>query len=238
MNEIEKIVPLKFLEKKLLDKNKEYAVLFNSGSFNPIHRKHIEAFKIASKYLKKQGIETIGGYLSPASPKYLNEKMKNTNEKPYKYNDRVNMCKLAVLEENKLNKLDFEIKISKYEKNEPNSVKVYNFINKQLKKYFKSFKNLHLYYIVGSDVFIKYNMFDTPYVVVIQRPNYEVPKNITDNKQKHIFICNSSNNSSFSSSLLRNKLKKHQKLNKITYNLVEYYLYNKINYNIFKSFQK
>jgi len=77
-------------------------------------------------------------------------------------------------------------------------------------------------------------MFNTLYIIMINKSNYNISKNIKDNIHKHIFICNSSY-SNFSSSLLQKKIKKHQKLNKITYNLIKYYLYNKINYNIFNS---
>eukprot|EP01106_Pelomyxa_sp_JSP_P006598 TRINITY_DN2063_c0_g1_i3.p1 TRINITY_DN2063_c0_g1~~TRINITY_DN2063_c0_g1_i3.p1 ORF type:complete len:225 (+),score=30.12 TRINITY_DN2063_c0_g1_i3:277-951(+) len=70
------------------------AVLVATGSFSPIHRMHIVQFEMARTFLAScHAVDVILGYISPSHDSYLRGKL---GEEAIPYEDRVEMCKLAI----------------------------------------------------------------------------------------------------------------------------------------------
>lgn len=54
---------------------KEKIVLLSTGSYNPIHRKHIDVFVQAKKLLEQQNCAVLGAYISPSHDSYVEGKL-------------------------------------------------------------------------------------------------------------------------------------------------------------------
>lgn len=68
-------------------------ILLLCGSFNPVTLMHIQMFQLAKEHLEKNGVEVIGGVISPVHDKYGKQGLA-----PQK--DRVEMVKLAIQKSN------------------------------------------------------------------------------------------------------------------------------------------
>lgn len=80
---------------KHLGKEKPAIVLVLGGSFNPVHRMHVQLFEHAKKYLKYvRGEDTvIGGFMAPSADTYVKGKL---GPNAMKFRHRANACQLAV----------------------------------------------------------------------------------------------------------------------------------------------
>ncbi|MBX9952510.1 MAG: hypothetical protein K2Y39_25275, partial [Candidatus Obscuribacterales bacterium] len=67
-------------------------VLLMTGSFNPIHKGHLESMEIARQELESRGYFVAGGYMSPSHHSYVCEKLGNQALPPQQ---RLELCHLA-----------------------------------------------------------------------------------------------------------------------------------------------
>lgn len=72
---------------------KENAIITFSGSFNPIHKSHVQMMLNAKDALEKRGYVVVLGIISPSSESYVNKKLKN-EAIPLK--DREEMARIAI----------------------------------------------------------------------------------------------------------------------------------------------
>mmetsp|Transcript_29811 Transcript_29811/g.35150 ORF Transcript_29811/g.35150 Transcript_29811/m.35150 type:complete len:380 (+) Transcript_29811:310-1449(+) len=72
-----------------------FAVLVLPGSFNPVHKGHLECLEIAKAHLQAQGVSVIGGFLQPSSDSYVSQKL---GAEAMSFNERVEVCFLAIKE--------------------------------------------------------------------------------------------------------------------------------------------
>jgi nicotinic acid mononucleotide adenylyltransferase len=76
-----------------LENNKK-AILLATGAFSPIHKGHIEMFKISKSHLESLGYEIIKGFVSPKHNDYVSRKTDDYLD----IDDRINLIKLAIKE--------------------------------------------------------------------------------------------------------------------------------------------
>ena len=55
-------------------------ILVNDGSFNPVHRGHINVTLSASEFAKLGGLEVIGPIISPKHDSWIERKLKDSNQ--------------------------------------------------------------------------------------------------------------------------------------------------------------
>lgn len=61
--------------KNIKDSKQKKAVLIATGSFNPVHKMHINMFEIAKKYLENEhNYKVIAGFVSPSHDLYVKKK--------------------------------------------------------------------------------------------------------------------------------------------------------------------
>jgi nicotinic acid mononucleotide adenylyltransferase len=69
-----------------------------TGSFNPVHKRHIDIMLLARKYIETRGFEVIRGYISPSHDSYLRAKTGGDKKQFVSSKLRVDMCELAISE--------------------------------------------------------------------------------------------------------------------------------------------
>ncbi len=74
------------------DDNRPVVVLLMTGSFNPIHRGHIESMDIARQELESRGYFVAGGYMSPSHDSYVSQKL---GDQALPALQRLELCHLA-----------------------------------------------------------------------------------------------------------------------------------------------
>ena len=67
-------------------------VLLMTGSFNPIHKGHLESMEIARQELESRGYFVAGGYMSPSHHSYVSEKL---GDQALSAQQRLELCYLA-----------------------------------------------------------------------------------------------------------------------------------------------
>ncbi|CAG8443282.1 1112_t:CDS:2 [Dentiscutata erythropus] len=135
------------------------AVLLACGSYNPIHKFHVEIFKITKTYLEKEKIcKVVIGYISPSPQLYLDEKYPK-EAIPLKH--RIEMIKLAIKESSESSWLDY----TAWESSSPKNIKAIvdyheiiknlsEFLNKNVKQELKG-RKLEVIYLCGLDEILK-----------------------------------------------------------------------------------
>ncbi|CAG8467198.1 19197_t:CDS:1 [Dentiscutata erythropus] len=132
--------------------SKPPAVLLISGSFNPVHLKHIHILEVAKKYLENQ-YEIVGGYISPFSNDYVQE----TNpDEAIPLKERLEMIQIVI---DKSSWIEINESLTSNNSADCNliitTLSDYLNENNQIKEILKE-KQLEVIYVCGSDLIKKY----------------------------------------------------------------------------------
>lgn len=182
---------------KQLDCKKEDVILLTTGSFNPIHRMHIEILNIASRFLSnKNKYNIICGLISPSADCYVRHK------KPplIPFELRCDIIKCALNEYNEENKDTIPIFLHKWEGTHnffidfPDVIKE---IQERLLPY-----NTRLIYVCGMDLFLNCAHYLGKNVIAVDRKPYK-NKKFKTNEKDHIYIIKDEKTEPYSSTFIR-----------------------------------
>ena len=174
---------------KIQNNDKEKIVLLTTGSFNPIHRMHLEIFNIAYKRLMSlNDYNVICSLISPSADCYV--KHKTSLLIPFK--KRCEMISKAIEEYQKQTNL--QIFLHKWEGNQSKFIdfpEVISEIQKQLNK--KCDKNIKLVYVCGMDHFCKCRYAFEENVIAIDRKPF-IKHKYKDIHEKLIYLVKDEKN--------------------------------------------
>eukprot|EP01106_Pelomyxa_sp_JSP_P006597 TRINITY_DN2063_c0_g1_i2.p1 TRINITY_DN2063_c0_g1~~TRINITY_DN2063_c0_g1_i2.p1 ORF type:complete len:241 (+),score=46.30 TRINITY_DN2063_c0_g1_i2:277-999(+) len=163
------------------------AVLVATGSFSPIHRMHIVQFEMARTFLAScHAVDVILGYISPSHDSYLRGKL---GEEAIPYEDRVEMCKLAIKDHFTQNPTNdgFTIVVDQWEGHQAFFIDFPDVSDHQrsyLTSKFPQEKFLVLF-LCGMDLYQKCSLAYMPWTVAVVRPGYSSSKKST---AKHNYV--------------------------------------------------
>lgn len=138
------------------NKDNKNIILLTTGSYNPIHRMHLEILNIAYKKLLSYGnYNVICGFISPSADCYVRHKAKEFID----FKTRCDMIKEAIKEYNELGKEDNKLKIflHKWEGSHQYFIdfpEVNSQIQNQINEHFKQ-EEIQLVYVCGMDLYLK-----------------------------------------------------------------------------------
>ena len=181
---------------ELLEKEnneKENIVLLTTGSFNPIHRMHLEIVNIAYKHLKSLNeYNVLCSLISPSADCYV--KYKTPLLIPFK--TRCEIISLAI-EEYK-NQIDIPIFLHKWEGSQNKFIdfpevicEIQNNLNQKCAKKFN--KKIKLVYVCGMDHFCKCRYSFNENVIAIDRKPF-INHGYEDIPDKLIYLVKDENN--------------------------------------------
>ena len=179
------------------DSSKNDVILLTTGSFNPIHRMHIEILNIAYRYLRdKEKYNIICGLISPSADCYV--KHKKPPLIPFK--KRCEIIECALNEYNEENKDNIPIFLHKWEGTHqyfidfPDVIKE---IQGKLEPY-----NIRLIYVCGMDLFLNCAHYLEQNVIAVDRKPYK-NKKFKNNEKHHIYIIKDEKTEPYSSTFIR-----------------------------------
>ena len=190
------------LLKPLLSEKKENIVLLVTGSFNPIHRMHIEILNIAYRHLlslKKYNI--VCGFISPSADCYVRSKNKQLPLIPFDL--RCKMIETGIREYNRDNKgNNLKIFLHKWEGTHDYFIDFPDVISEIQAQILDHYNNIKLIYVCGLDLYLACNEYFNKNVIVIDRKPYKnyIYKNIPE---KFIYLIKDDKVKPYSSTFIR-----------------------------------
>src|SRR3990167_2274869 len=137
-----------------------YTVLLLSGSFNPVHKMHVQLIEVAMEHLKKHyaHMNVIFGYIAPSSDRYVKGKLK---EQAIPLKQRNEMCYLATR--------DSEF-IDVYTFGQAYAPAVADKLREDLTTIYNDPTKFNVLLICGADHCVRASMWTTP-TICVSRPN-------------------------------------------------------------------
>ena len=207
------------------------AVLVSTGSFNPVHKGHLQNIDLASKFLsEKCNIDVLVAYISPSSDIYVSHKL---GDELIPFDHRYEMVKLACDAHNSQEDA-VPIIIDKWEGTQPFFVPfpvVRQRFQDEIEKDFPD-ENLLVLYVAGADQFNKCRLYRSKYYVGISRIGYEIRGNTI--VERNIYVCNDKeyekHYSDISSTAIRDARSNRESIENLTYQSVIDYLQNVVHW--------
>lgn len=186
-----------------IDNKKENIILLTTGSFNPIHRMHLEILNLAYKFLlDKNKYNIICGFISPSADCYV----KNKKPPLIPFDLRCKMIETAINDyqlENKDNEL--KIFLHKWEGSHNYFIDFPYVIDEIQKKLFDY--NIRLVYVCGMDLYLNVHFNLHHNVIAVDRKPYKNQK-YKDNPQNFVFFIKDEKCKPYSSTSIRELFKK------------------------------
>lgn len=216
---------------KNIHNKKKNIILLTTGSYNPIHRMHLEILNIAYSYLvKKNEFNIVCGFISPSADCYVKHKQPPL----IPFDKRCEIIEKAIEEYQREKKENqFTIFLHKWEGSHNYFIdfpEVINEIQKQLSKFY----DIKLVYVCGMDLYLKCGYYLGKNVIAVDRKPFK-KHHFSDEPKKLIFIIKDENSEPYSSTSIRKyyKEKKFDEIVKATFRgvakmIIDYY--ESINY--------
>lgn len=148
--------------------NRWLAVILTTGSFNPVHKGHLDMMEQGKLAVEANGGFVLGGYISPSHDLYVGMKLKG---EALSAKHRLQLCEMAVEDSNWMMVDGWEALEVQYP---VNFTDVIVHLEQYLSAHIATHKPIHIVYVYGSD----HTRFSLTFVsrgkgVCLNRPGYE-----------------------------------------------------------------
>ena len=184
-----------------LDSKKKNIILLSTGSYNPVHRMHIQIFNTAYNQLKDK-FNVICCFISPSADCYVASK--GNILIPFEQRCEMVYEAIAYYTTREIYDPNFRIFLHEWEGSHYYFIdfpEVINEIQYKINKYYQQYK-IRVLYLCGMDHYLKCRYALRQNVVVIDRKPYKNTRNET-NKKSNVFILEDEKSEPFSSTEIR-----------------------------------